>query len=193
MSFYNRTISLPDGVMCSCGSRGEHEQTHLCPQEAVNYHQEWIEEFDPTVLRYHTEDDPVTSALLDRFLDLRHSYLAMRAMMVVSSVQRSQAEKSLRAELDAQKQQNKSMSARWQESDKAVSDMRLQVVQLQDKLAQMRRLFEEVAGQLGLVQRPGAFGDIISDESWNRLIASLSKKPLDQVDAAVKKEKKKRG
>lgn len=84
MSWRNMGISdrLPDHITCTCGVKGAHDETEMCLKEGIIVFDPGVTDaFDPTIVTYRYEDDPVAMALIATIQDLIWTARAQNILM----------------------------------------------------------------------------------------------------------------
>lgn len=71
MTYNFITDILPEHITCTCGTKGSHEDTEMCLKEGIVVFDPGVTDaFDPTIVTYRYDDDPVAMALIATIEDL---------------------------------------------------------------------------------------------------------------------------
>lgn len=163
---------------CSCGRKGFHENTPECPQEGASYANDILYdvEFNPTVLAYRFEDDPVGMALLEAHIRLIADSRALHVAHQLHYLSSTAVQRDLREAVKKEKEKATAavtnynqMSTQYQSAQKLYEEVVLENRALKQKLEESTRrwraIVEEVAIHIGLIKpgQPWSPGTLLRD------------------------------
>ena len=150
---------------CSCGKKGWHDKTDECPMEGASYTDDVLYDvaFDPTVLRYRFEDDPVGMALVEAHVRLVANSRALHVAHQLFYLNNTSIQKDLRESVRKEKERATAavtnynqMSTQYQSAQKLYEEVVLENRALKQRLDESTRrwraIVEEIAIHLGIVK-----------------------------------------